>query len=68
MKKTIDFHGARLYPLIRTSDAFISAFELKHSQCLLRTGLWGEMDPNEFRRVTSQEQSANYNVDTRFTT
>ena len=65
-KKTVQFRGANLYPLVRTADSFISAFERKHSQCLLRTGLWGEMAPAEFRRVTSQEFSANYNIDTRF--
>ena len=65
-KKTIDFHGARLYPLIRTADQFISAYERKHSQVLLRNGLWAELAPTEFMRVTSQEFSANYNIDPRF--
>ncbi len=66
MKKTIDFHGARLYPLVRIADQFISAYERKHSQALLRNGLWAELAPAEFMRVTSQEFSANYNIDTRF--
>ncbi len=65
-KKTIDFHGARLYPLVRIADQFISAYERKHSQALLRNGLWAELAPAEFMRVTSQEFSANYNIDTRF--
>ena len=67
-KKTIDFRGARLYPLIRTSDHYISAYERKHAQSLLRGGLWAELDPAEFRRVTSQEYRAAYSIDTRFTT
>lgn len=65
-KKTIQFHGANLYPLIRISDHFISAYARKMAQDLLRGGLWAELAPAEFRRVTSQELSASYNIDTRF--
>ncbi len=65
-RKTVQFRGARLYPLVRIADQFISAFERRHAQFLLRNGLRAELAPAEFMRVTSQEFSANYNIDTRF--
>ena len=65
-KKTIDFRGRQLFPIIRISDSYITAYARRHARSLIRGGLWAELDPSEFRRVTSQEFSAAYNIDERF--